>query len=139
MTRSIASKLAKKVANVSREASQVPSFYKPTQERNKRSKKRSHITIQTKVDETYSFDHNTTETTTPTKRGESDGITSKTAGGDVSVTATQSTKKIKWEPTSWKRQLQNIKEMRQTKDAPVDVMGCDKLSDQKADPEVITE
>ena len=138
MTRSIASKLAKKVANVSREASQVPSFYKPTQERNKRSKKRSHITIQAKVDDTYSFDHNTTETKTPTKRGESDGITSKTAGGDVSVTATQS-KKIKWEPTSWKQQLQNIKEMRQTKDAPVDVMGCDKLGDQKADPEVITE
>lgn len=43
----------------------------------------------------------------------------------------------KWEPSVWKRQLDNIYEIRQARDAPVDTMGCDVISDNKAPPEVI--
>ena len=42
----------------------------------------------------------------------------------------------KWQPPSWRQQLTNIQAMRVVRDAPVDVMGCDKLSDKDASPEV---
>lgn len=42
----------------------------------------------------------------------------------------------KWEPENWRGHLNNIREMRKKKDAPVDVMGCDKLQDDDADPKV---
>jgi len=45
-------------------------------------------------------------------------------------------KKIKHEPTMWKQQLDNIYEMRKLRDAPVDSMGCDVISDKNASPEV---
>ncbi|XP_071813811.1 endonuclease III-like protein 1 [Apostichopus japonicus] len=41
-----------------------------------------------------------------------------------------------WEPLNWKEQLLNMHEMRKNKDAPVDVMGCNKLQDDDADPKV---
>lgn len=37
-------------------------------------------------------------------------------------------KKIKWEPTMWRIQYENIKTMRENRDAPVDLMGCESLS-----------
>ena len=40
------------------------------------------------------------------------------------------------EPGLWREQLANIQEMRKHKDAPVDTMGCDVISDQTASPEV---
>lgn len=46
-----------------------------------------------------------------------------------------STTKTK-EPSIWKEQLANIKEMRRHRDAPVDSMGCDVISDKQASPEV---
>lgn len=45
-------------------------------------------------------------------------------------------KKVKWEPVKWKEQLNNVREMRKSRDAPVDTMGCDRISDEKASPEV---
>ncbi|KER25088.1 hypothetical protein T265_07380 [Opisthorchis viverrini] len=39
-----------------------------------------------------------------------------------------------WEPANWRLQLQNITQMRKDRDAPVDVMGCERLADRKADP-----
>lgn len=45
-------------------------------------------------------------------------------------------KKDKWEPTNWRQQLKNMYEMRKNRDAPVDSMGCDVISDVTAKPEV---
>ena len=45
-------------------------------------------------------------------------------------------KREKWEPPSWRPQLENIYEMRKNRDAPVDTMGCDVISDVQAAPEV---
>jgi len=39
-----------------------------------------------------------------------------------------SIKKIKWEPSTWRIQYENIKTMREVRDAPVDLMGCESLS-----------
>ncbi|KAG5448030.1 Endonuclease III-like protein 1 [Clonorchis sinensis] len=39
-----------------------------------------------------------------------------------------------WEPANWRLQLQNITQMREDRDAPVDIMGCERLADRKADP-----
>ena len=45
-------------------------------------------------------------------------------------------KSEKWEPSSWRQQLENINDMRKNRDAPVDTMGCDVISDVQAAPEV---
>ncbi|EDV27688.1 uncharacterized protein TRIADDRAFT_21050 [Trichoplax adhaerens] len=44
--------------------------------------------------------------------------------------------KPSWEPKNWHLQLQNIREMRKAKDAPVDTMGCSELSDRSESVEV---
>ena len=36
-----------------------------------------------------------------------------------------------WEPTYWRKQLENIRLMRAKKDAPVDTMGCERTSNQE--------
>lgn len=41
-----------------------------------------------------------------------------------------------WEPPLWREQLKNIYEMRKYRNAPVDTMGCDVISDILASPEV---
>ncbi|XP_039630626.1 endonuclease III-like protein 1 [Polypterus senegalus] len=46
-------------------------------------------------------------------------------------------KTSRWEPQSWERQLENIREMRKNKDAPVDQMGADKCFDRDATPKVM--
>lgn len=47
-----------------------------------------------------------------------------------------SLKRDKWEPPVWRCQLENINEMRKNRDAPVDTMGCDVISDALASPQV---
>ncbi|GLG94280.1 Endonuclease III homolog, partial [Gryllus bimaculatus] len=42
----------------------------------------------------------------------------------------------KWEPKHWREVVDNIREMRKKKDAPVDDMGCDQCHDKDAPPEV---
>ncbi|PSN34065.1 Endonuclease III-like protein 1 [Blattella germanica] len=46
-------------------------------------------------------------------------------------------KKTKWEPKNWLEVVNNIREMRKNRDAPVDTMGCDKCSDDNAPVEVV--
>jgi hypothetical protein len=58
-----------------------------------------------------------------------------TAHGNSS-TAETGNKKLKWEPKNWHEVLNNIREMRKQRDAPVDTMGCDKCADEDARPEV---
>ena len=45
-------------------------------------------------------------------------------------------KKVKWEPSLWAQQLENIEIMRKDFNAPVDIVGCESLS--KIDP-ILTE
>lgn len=40
------------------------------------------------------------------------------------------------EPDNWAEVLENIRQMRKNKDAPVDTMGCDKLYDDDVSPQV---
>ncbi|KAG8433278.1 hypothetical protein GDO86_017531 [Hymenochirus boettgeri] len=46
-------------------------------------------------------------------------------------------KKPKWEPISWDQHLENIRQMRSSRDAPVDQMGAEKCCDQSAAPQVM--
>lgn len=48
----------------------------------------------------------------------------------------EATKRSKWEPQHWRDQLDNIYEMRKDRDAAVDTMGCDRISDIHAVPQV---
>ncbi|XP_020862502.1 endonuclease III-like protein 1 [Phascolarctos cinereus] len=57
-------------------------------------------------------------------------------GGDVDDDDS-TPKKPKWEPPNWRLQLENIREMRKSKDAPVDHMGAEQCYDQNAPPEVM--
>lgn len=41
-----------------------------------------------------------------------------------------------WEPANWREQLANIREMRKSRDAPVDSQGCEKTADVNQSPEV---
>lgn len=41
------------------------------------------------------------------------------------------------EPDNWAEVLENIREMRKDKNAPVDTMGCDKLYDDDVSPQVL--
>ncbi|XP_051825473.1 endonuclease III-like protein 1 isoform X1 [Antechinus flavipes] len=56
--------------------------------------------------------------------------------GEVDGNDTTS-KKSKWEPPNWNLQLENIREMRKSKDAPVDHMGAEHCYDPNAPPEVM--
>ncbi|KAK6642825.1 Endonuclease III-like protein 1 [Polyplax serrata] len=42
-----------------------------------------------------------------------------------------------WRPVNWEKTLSNIKEMRETRNAPVDTMGCDKCVDYNTKPEIM--
>ncbi|NXI35883.1 NTH protein, partial [Galbula dea] len=43
----------------------------------------------------------------------------------------------RWEPRDWQQQLEHIREMRRSRDAPVDEMGVQKCFDSSAPPEVM--
>ena len=52
------------------------------------------------------------------------------------VDYTEGENKPSWEPPLWSEQLSNIYEMRKERNAAVDSMGCDRISDENAQPEV---
>ncbi|XP_042654284.1 endonuclease III-like protein 1 isoform X2 [Tyto alba] len=43
----------------------------------------------------------------------------------------------RWEPRAWRQQLERIREMRRSRDAPVDEMGVEKCYDSSAPPQVM--
>lgn len=45
-------------------------------------------------------------------------------------------KSEKWEPANWRQMLENMRFLRQGRDAPVDTMGCHKCGDDAADEKV---
>ncbi|XP_053897333.1 endonuclease III-like protein 1 isoform X1 [Malaclemys terrapin pileata] len=57
--------------------------------------------------------------------------------GGVTEEEETDSKRLKWEPGNWRQQLDNIREMRRKKDAPVDQMGAEKCFDSSAPPEVM--
>ena len=50
--------------------------------------------------------------------------------------STSQTQGSTWQPPNWREQLANIREMRKTRDAPVDSQGCEKTADESQSPEV---
>lgn len=52
---------------------------------------------------------------------------------NVSVTLDDD-KRAKWEPNNWMKIVENIREMRKERDAPVDTMGCDMCMDETGSP-----
>lgn len=54
-----------------------------------------------------------------------------------SDTSSKKAKTEVWMPERWREQLDNIMTMRESKDAPVDSMGCERTADMTASPEVI--
>ncbi|XP_077173144.1 endonuclease III-like protein 1 isoform X2 [Paroedura picta] len=58
------------------------------------------------------------------------------AGSATEEAATEA-KQQKWEPKNWRQELDNIREMRKARDAPVDQMGAEKCFDLEAPPEVM--
>ncbi|XP_060116943.1 endonuclease III-like protein 1 [Heteronotia binoei] len=58
------------------------------------------------------------------------------ASSDGEKSTETEAKKQKWEPKNWQRQLDNIREMRKARDAPVDQMGAEKCFDSEAPPKV---
>ncbi|XP_018416517.1 PREDICTED: endonuclease III-like protein 1 [Nanorana parkeri] len=74
--------------------------------------------------------------------GESDKLPSRGIRGKKGVqvvydSAEDVEKKLKWEPPNWQKHLENIRQMRRGRDAPVDQMGAEKCFDQNAAPEVM--
>lgn len=85
-------------------------------------KKRNHVKVSYEEGETSQYFNNTpSDLKVPT-----------TEAND-----TDQKKKDKWEPQNWLQVLENIREMRKSRDAPVDSMGCDKCMDEEAAPEVV--
>lgn len=56
------------------------------------------------------------------------------AGRDLLEGTTK--QETKWEPPHWREQLENIREMRRKKDAPVDMVGAAELAAKDLPPEV---
>ena len=56
-------------------------------------------------------------------------------GGDKKIPFSSSGDR--WEPPEWQVMLDNIREMRKHKDAPVDSMGAEKICDENAPPKVL--
>ncbi|NWW45253.1 NTH protein, partial [Pedionomus torquatus] len=56
------------------------------------------------------------------------------AGAEQGVSEPQ---RPRWEPRNWRQQLEHIREMRRSRDAPVDEMGVQKCYDSSAPPKVM--
>ncbi len=68
-----------------------------------------------------------------------DNTIDKTDGGELQDDTSPKTRaesKPGWEPKDWNEMLDNIREMRKEKDAPVDSMGAEKICHHDAPPEV---
>lgn len=71
------------------------------------------------------------EMKSPTKRSKQNAI--KVAVDEIKMEATTAdVEEAKWMPKNWQQLLENIREMRKSRPAPVDTMGCHKCSDDAA-------
>ena len=89
--------------------------------------KKRHVKVE------YDNDHRGDNGTNLQNTESQNEIKAETSSGDNEK---QEMKKVKWEPEHWKQHLENIYEMRKFRNAPVDTMGCDRISDLKAEPQV---
>ncbi|KAG8557404.1 hypothetical protein GDO81_016626 [Engystomops pustulosus] len=83
------------------------------------------------------------DTTEPAAGQGVKSATSRAAGGkrrtvvEYEAPSDDQDKKLRWEPQNWRKQLENIRKMRSSRDAPVDEMGAEKCFDQNAEPQVM--
>ncbi|XP_055615484.1 endonuclease III-like protein 1 [Toxorhynchites rutilus septentrionalis] len=117
---SVASKLSRKGS-----AQDVPQIkIEPTLKR-KTARPRKHVKIETNEDKLTP--HHTAEKTPEKQRTVP---LSPGKGSLVKIKQEPKTEECddsKWEPNNWRLMLENIREMRQSKSAPVDTMGCDQF------------
>ena len=73
------------------------------------------------------------EAVTSADRGIEDEVVKKRMKKERSGAPTQI---AEWEPSDWRKQLANIREMRKDREAPVDSQGCEKTADTGESPEV---
>ncbi|XP_068764303.1 endonuclease III-like protein 1 isoform X2 [Struthio camelus] len=71
------------------------------------------------------------------RSGKSVAIAYESVQGDGAEEGAAEPKRPKWEPRNWRQQLERIREMRSSRDAPVDHMGVDKCYDSSAPPQVM--
>ena len=62
-----------------------------------------------------------------------ENVAAKKPKKELSATQAQT---LSWQPANWREQLANIREMRKSRDAPVDSQGCEKTADVNQSPEV---
>ncbi|XP_068002580.1 endonuclease III-like protein 1 isoform X1 [Melanerpes formicivorus] len=70
------------------------------------------------------------------RRRQSVAIAYESGQGDGAEQSRAEPQRPRWEPRNWQQQLENIREMRRSRDAPVDQMGVQKCFDSSAAPKV---
>ncbi|XP_068002582.1 endonuclease III-like protein 1 isoform X2 [Melanerpes formicivorus] len=68
------------------------------------------------------------------RRRQSVAIAYESGQGDGAEQSRAEPQRPRWEPRNWQQQLENIREMRRSRDAPVDQMGVQKCFDSSAAP-----
>lgn len=66
-----------------------------------------------------------------------DEVIKKETANAISVNDDEAMVDGKWQPKNWKQMIENIREMRKKRSAPVDTMGCHKCSDENASEKVM--
>ena len=101
------------------------------------SRKRQHVSVQYETDDSQVDTDKTKKTASvqknppsATRKSVSKEIASSKEDGKVSPSGDD------WEPSQWREMLENIREIRKHKDAPVDSMGAEKIADEDAPPKV---
>ena len=102
------------------------------------SRKRQHISVQYETYDSQVITEKTVKKTVPVQKTPSSAtrktVSKKKASskevGKVSPSGDD------WEPPQWREMLENIREIRKHKDAPVDSMGAEKIADEDAPPKV---
>ncbi|KAM6079586.1 endonuclease III-like protein 1 isoform 1-T1 [Theristicus caerulescens] len=71
------------------------------------------------------------------RRRKSVAIAYESGQGDGAEQGISEPQRPRWEPKDWRQQLERIREMRRSRDAPVDEMGVEKCYDSSAPPQVM--
>ncbi|XP_010131729.1 PREDICTED: endonuclease III-like protein 1, partial [Buceros rhinoceros silvestris] len=81
--------------------------------------------------------HSTAAIPRRSRRRKSVAIAYECGQGDGAEQGTSEPQRPRWEPRDWRQQLERIREMRRSRDAPVDEMGVEKCYDSSAPPQVM--
>ncbi|NXV31272.1 NTH protein, partial [Rissa tridactyla] len=81
--------------------------------------------------------HSTAGLPRRSRRRKSIAIAYESGQGDGAEQGTSEPQRPRWEPRDWRQQLEHIREMRRSRDAPVDEMGVERCYDSSAPPQVM--